>query len=146
MKKYVILWLDDKRDPFEREWNDYIKGIVPSNGLNYNIAWVKDRNEFFKYLRENGLPDFISWDSDLAEEHYTPEEYWDDYDRSKAYQESQNYIHPIGVVVALEFIQYCRYYMRQIPDYHIHSENPVGADNIRTILETGKRLIFLDVE
>lgn len=146
MKKYVILWLDDKRDPFEREWNDYIKGIVPSNGLNYNIAWVKDRNEFFKYLRENGLPDFISWDHDLAEEHYTPEEYWDDYDRSKAYQESQNYIHPTGAVVALEFIQYCRYYMRQIPDYHIHSENPVGADNIRTILETGKRLIFLDVE
>ena len=92
------------------------------------------------------MPDFISWDHDLAEEHYTPEEYWDDYDRSKAYQESQNYIHPIGVVVALEFIQYCRYYMRQIPDYHIHSANPVGADNIRTILETGKRLIFLDVE
>jgi len=65
MKK---LFLDDIRIP-----KDAI-GLVPSN-LNqfyFENDWVIVRSflEFCNYIQKFGLPDFISFDHDLADEHY----------------------------------------------------------------------------
>ena len=65
MKK---LFLDDLRIP-----KDAI-GLVASN-LN-QFYWANDwdvvinYDEFVSYITKNGLPDFISFDHDLADEHY----------------------------------------------------------------------------
>ena len=62
------LFLDDIRIP-----KDAI-GLVPSN-LNqfyWGDDWVvvRDYNSFCNHIIKNGLPDFISFDHDLADSHY----------------------------------------------------------------------------
>ena len=65
MKK---LFLDDIRMP-----KDAI-GLVPSN-LNqfyWQNDWVvvRDFHQFCNYMQKFGVPDFISFDHDLADDHY----------------------------------------------------------------------------
>lgn len=122
MKK--LLWLDDLRDPFDPKWN------TPD----VEIHWVKSYLEFIDWIDTNGLPDIISFDHDLADEHYTPEMYWDDYEASKAYQESQNYTEMTGYECAKELVEYCYRFNKPFPEYKCHSANPVGRDNILGLL------------
>ena len=61
------LFLDDIRVP-----KDAI-GLVPSNMNQFywenNWVVVKNYDEFRNYIEKNGLPDFISFDHDLADFH-----------------------------------------------------------------------------
>lgn len=126
MKK--ILWLDDFRNPFLN-----IEGRVPKeNGI---IEWVLNYDEFVLWIEKFGLPDIISFDHDLADEHYTPEEYWNDYEASKAYQESQDYKEKTGMECAKWLVNYCIDNEKALPIFYVHSANTVGADNIRLYLE-----------
>jgi len=78
-----ILWLDDLRNPFLN-----LEERVPKEeGI---IEWVLNYQEFTEWITKFGLPDIISFDHDLAIEHYTPEEYWNDYQLSKEYQDSRD--------------------------------------------------------
>lgn len=67
MNKVVLLFLDD--DPAR----------VPMLPRNVELHYVRTPTEFFNWLKENGTPDIISFDHDLASEHYqigyTAEEY-----------------------------------------------------------------------
>lgn len=129
MKHKILLWLDDYRDPYINNENK-----VPS-GFD-QIIWVKNYSEFTDYILSNGLPDLISFDHDLAPEHYTPEEYWYDYNASKNYQEAQNYKEKTGADCADWLVRYCNKENLKIPNYTIHSANPVGSDNIKMKLNT----------
>lgn len=55
------LFLDDERNPSDIFWN----GIL-YNQLNWDI--VRNYKEFKDYVIENGIPDILSFDNDLAEE------------------------------------------------------------------------------
>jgi hypothetical protein len=127
-----LLWLDDVRDPFDGTW---IEEYAPSfsEGRGY-IHWVKNAQEFKDWITTNGLPNMVCFDHDLADEHYTPEEYWDDYEKSKAYQEAQDYTEETGYDCALWLIDYCIDNGVELPGWVAHSFNPVGRDNINRLL------------
>jgi len=128
-----ILWLDDLRNPF---LND--EGRLPKE--KGTIYWVLDYNQFVSWIDKNGLPDIISFDHDLAEEHYTPEYFWNDYDESKKFQEwkSGNYKEHTGEICAKWLVQYCVINKLQLPKCYVHSANPVGADFILNALKNYK--------
>ena len=95
MKK--LLWIDDFRNPVK-----YVIG-------DYDIVWVKNYDDFCKYINENGLPDIICFDHDLGEE-------------------------KSGYDCAKFVVNYCQKQNLDIPDYDIQSYNNVGKDNIRSLL------------
>ena len=71
---------------------------------------VYSYEEFVGYLEIKGLPDFISFDHDLGE------------DLS-------------GYDCAKYLVEYCLAHQRPLPDYQVHSQNPVGKENIERLLE-----------
>lgn len=130
INKRTLLWLDDYRDPFLNT-----EKLVPVQ-LNLDIKWVVNYEEFVEWIKENGLPAAISYDHDLADEHYTPEEYWDDYTASKKYQDSKTYTEKTGldcVKFIIEYIMDTNIPEEDMPLTFVHSANPVGADNIRLL-------------
>jgi hypothetical protein len=127
----TLLWLDDIRNPYLNEENK-----LPTNE-EYNINWVLNYGQFVSWLRMYGLPQAISFDHDLADEHYTPDYFWDDYEQSKKFQawKSKNYTEKTGMDCAKWLVEYCLDNNKPLPEIFIHSANPVGADNIRHLLE-----------
>ncbi len=129
-----LLWLDDIRNPFLNE-----EGKVPTdkNGEYYNINWVLNYEQFVKWIELFGLPDAISFDHDLADEHYTPKYFWDNYEESKKFQEwrSQSYQEKTGMDCAKWLVDYCMDNEKKLPKIFVHSANPVGADNIKGLLD-----------
>lgn len=122
------LFLDDVRKPSDVTWLSYPE----------DIEWyiVRNYNEFVEYTISKGVPEYISFDHDLALEHYTPMEYWDNYSESKKYQEAQNYKEKTGKDVAEWLCNYCEENNIEFPSYSIHSLNPVGKDNIQKTIAT----------
>ena len=78
---------------------------------------VYNYEEFVEYLERKGLPDFISFDHDLGE------------DLS-------------GYDCAKYLVAYCLEHQRSLPDYQVHSQNPVGRENIERLLENFRRVEF----
>lgn len=131
-----LLWLDDYRNPYLN-----LEGkapLDPDTGEYYNTNWVLNYEQFTQWISMFGLPDAISFDHDLADEHYTPEYFWNDYQESKKYQEwkSKDYKEKTGYDCAKWLIEYCLDNGNlKLPEIYIHSANPVGADNIKHLLE-----------
>lgn len=120
----IKLFLDDIRIP-----KDAI-GLVSSN-LN-QFYWEKDwiivRNyyEFCNYIQKFGLPDFISFDHDLADEHYM------DVDNSE-YEEKTGY------ECAKWLVDWCLENSLSLPKFVVHSANPIGKQNIESYLNNATK-------
>ena len=71
---------------------------------------VYSYEEFVAYLERKGLPDFISFDHDLGED-------FSGYDCAKY------------------LVEYCLAHQLPLLDYQVHSQNPVGKENIERLLE-----------
>lgn len=125
-----LLWLDDLRNPYINEENRLPKG-------DWNINWVRNFEEFRKWIKLYGIPDAISFDHDLAPEHYTPSYFWDNYEESKKYQlwKAKTYKEQTGEGCAAWLKDYCRTNDLDLPKVFVHSANPVGADFIKNILK-----------
>jgi hypothetical protein len=110
------LFLDDVRKPYDSSWDV-----------------VRSYEQFVEYIKNLGVPDIISFDHDLADEHY-----------------------PIGIQNPKEKILYNLYkektgyhaalYLTKIGKFPklaiVHSFNPVGARNIvRLFIEAGINVI-----
>lgn len=128
MEKYLLL--DDIRD-CQMTFN------ITKNSIYLLNDWdiVRNYDEFINYILKNGLPSVISFDHDLADEHYVPSEYWNNYDLSKEFQESQSYREKTGNDCAKWLLEYCYENDLKLPQCMVHSANPVGADNIRKTLK-----------
>lgn len=74
---------------------------------------VTSYDEFVSFLKEHGLPIFISFDHDLGEE-------------------------KTGYDCAKFLVEYCLDHVETLPDYKVHSQNPVGKENIEKLLENFK--------
>lgn len=124
MKK---LFLDDIRELKD----DYPKYIDYSDEENWDV--VRNYNEFIDYISNLEIPEIISFDHDLADSHYTPMEYWDDYNKSKEWQEQQVHTEKTGYDCAKWLSEYL--HLNNIPSPKIvcHSMNPVGRDNILSV-------------
>jgi hypothetical protein len=127
MKK---LFLDDIRNP-----KDCANGLVPSklNKFYWENDWniVRSYDDFVSWIVKNGLPDFISFDHDLADVHYSM-----DFSKSQDGGKEKT-----GYECAKWLVNYCMDMKMEIPRYIVHSQNPVGKANIQSYLDNAKRFI-----
>lgn len=105
-----FLFLDDIRDVKDVTW----RNIPPGN-------WVTVRNydEFREEITNRGIPCFVSFDHDLADNHY-----------------GGKYDEKTGASCARWLANYCFENNLDLPKYEVHSMNPVGSENIRSILSS----------
>tara|TARA_R110000796_G_scaffold58413_5_gene134920 strand:+ start:24401 stop:24838 length:438 start_codon:yes stop_codon:yes gene_type:complete len=133
MNNKIILWLDDYRDP---KTSDFLPKFIP-NFKNYDdIFWVKNYDGFCEWITNNGIPiniDLlkISFDHDLADEHYAPENRYDDYN---TWANEQNFQEKTGMDCAKWLVDYCLDNNKLLPTWMVHSANPSGAENITKLL------------
>lgn len=119
------LFLDDVREPVD--CLAYMYKELGTNNLIYKQDWTIVRNfkEFVAHINQYGLPDVISFDHDLADEHYTGESLI----RYEAFKS------PTGYDAAHWLIKYCQDRHLKLPKYLVHSMNPVGKENIQLLLD-----------
>jgi len=114
MSKYY-LFLDDFRDPQIVSWID-----LPL----HDWTVVRSYKEFRDAIWNKGIPEFVSYDHDLADDHYGSMNHGGaiDYD---------NLTEKTGYDCAKFLCNECCKRGIKHPDFAVHSMNPVGADNIR---------------
>lgn len=122
------LFLDDLRNPSDVTWCIHF----PKD----RASWVVVRNykQFCNHITEHGLPEFISFDHDLAEEHYH-----DPTDELKKF----DYKEKTGYDCAKWLCDFCQKNKCRVPNYTVHSMNPVGAKNIDTYIKNFKSFLNL---
>lgn len=133
------LFLDDVRSP-----KDAI-GLIPHkyNQFYFSNDWdvVRNYDEFVEYIELNGLPNFVSFDHDLADEHYNdlfsnknqPK------DDSNIELKYQDYKEKTGLDCAKFLVDYCVDNNQSLPEFLVHSANPAGKKNIQSYLDNAKK-------
>lgn len=128
------IFLDDFRIP--EDASKYMYQRIGKLNPIYLENWLvtKDYNQFVE-LVTNSIQTgeeitHISFDHDLADEHYVPEEYWDDFEKSKQYQDTKKYTEKTGLDCAKWFKNVYREMGLALPIIFVHSMNPVGTENI----------------
>lgn len=124
MKK---LFLDDYRSAIDCVSYMHSR-IGKENPIYLEGDWIVVKNypEFVKYISDNGIPDLISFDHDLAEEHYTADinqADWQDYYLWEGREET-------GYDCLVWLIDYCIKNAKSLPKCYFHSMNPVGTENM----------------
>ena len=116
----TILWLDDIKNPFVEgmDWwftIQYLKEeYLEIDDEECEVHWAKTQSEFENYIKENGLPDLISFDNDLGIGN------GEGYDCAKW------------------LVEYCLDNNVQCPKWFVHSSNPVAKENIEKLLNNFK--------
>lgn len=127
-KKEYNLFLDDdpNRIPHTLSW---IK--LPL------VEWVIVRNydDFVATILRDGVPERISFDHDLGDTAYQEFHRMINSDKKIIYE---NITEKTGFHAAQWLANYCVDQNIQIPQYYIHTLNPVGAANIFSILESAR--------
>lgn len=131
MKTYK-LFLDDFRFPVD------CGKYMPNPAFYYKNEWeiVRNYDEFVKHITENGLPEVISFDHDLAESHYNSDMYEGQEAYNKHYEEFEE---KTGYHCAKWLVDYCMDKDVDLPDYVVHSMNPAGGKNIQSYLDNYKK-------
>ncbi len=130
------LFLDDVREPHQVTWVD-----IPLFGWTI----VRTYNEFVEIIRKQGLPKFVSFDHDLAFEHLPLSGgslYMGD-PRAETYKMPyDSFKEKTGYHAAQFLIDYCLDKNLSLPEFQVHSMNPVGKQNILLLLNHFK--VFQD--
>ena len=115
-----LLFLDDIRNPIDCLG---FKHTIIDKGI-YLRDWeiVRSHAEFVAWIEINGLPDLISFDHDLGLTEL-PE------------CKEQN-----GLTCAKWLVNYCLDNELPLPECVVHSQNPVGRENIEGLLCQFRRL------
>ena len=128
------LFLDDVRSP-----KDAIR-LVPDKHNQFYFAndWdvVRNYDEFVQYIEINGVPKFVSFDHDLGDTAM------DEYFRNVATKGTLDYDNikeMTGLDCAKFLVEYCADENQPLPEYLVHSANPVGKRNIEGFLENAKK-------
>jgi len=118
------LFLDDQRTMTECVTYMHQR-IGRKNPIYLEKGWVICRNFgcFTRTIQDMGLPDFISFDHDLADEHYI---YFE--------EEVDKYKEKTGYECAKWLVDYCIKNSLKIPEFAVHSMNVVGAERISNLL------------
>lgn len=134
------LFLDDERSPRDVTWVNIPR--VP-----YDI--VRNYDEFVACIRIWGkLPVFVTFDHDLADEHYRHMLTDTTLNRHTAFiaddEGGLNVTFDYGAEktgfdCAKWLVQYCIDNKLKFPEYEVHSMNPVGAERIRQYIEWAKK-------
>lgn len=111
----TLLWLDDIRNPFDENGKWLVFSPIPQP---FEVVWVKNYTDFVWWIRMNGMPDAICFDHDLGEEGAEEK---------------------TGLDCAKWLIEYCMDNRFKLPAWNVQSANPVGKENINTLLNNFKR-------
>lgn len=106
-----LFWIDDVRNPDNKPWQDWLRLEANIDIDQYDIIWVKTFSAFKEYINAFGLPDIVCFDHDLG-----PDE-------------------PSGYDFAKYIVDYCLDRAIDIPEYYIQSSNPVGKENIKSLMD-----------
>ncbi len=116
-----LLFLDDIRYPIDAY--HYTKQDI---FLRKDWHIVRNHEQFVNRILEKELPEMISFDHDLADQHYTD-------------QGSQEYVEKTGYDCAKWLVEYCMDNDVDLPKFYCHSMNPVGKNNIESLLNNFKK-------
>lgn len=89
--------------------------MVYQNSEDYNFVVVRSYHDFVAYIQQHGLPQFISFDNDLG-------------------LGSDGLVAPDGYDTAKWLVYESGLDLSNL-EYHVHSANPVAAEQIRGLLE-----------
>ena len=129
-----LLWLDDIRDPHDKEVNWLVFSPIPLYNLK-EVVWVKSYTEFVNWIIENGLPDGICFDHDLGLiNHFERVESGISKRKSKLLKQ----VEMTGFDCAKWLVEYCINNAQPLPLWNIQSANPVGKENINGLLNNFK--------
>ncbi|NJO64878.1 MAG: hypothetical protein HC836_44175 [Richelia sp. RM2_1_2] len=115
---------------------------IPADGFNIlgrneylKLKWVvvRSHNEFVDYILKNGMPDLISFDHDLADEHYAPPQFWDE--KYNQWAEKKGFKEKTGMDSAKWLVEFCMDNKVSLPNYFVHSMNSAGRANIQGLLD-----------
>jgi hypothetical protein len=102
--------------------------------------WVVVRNykEFVDWISKNGIPDLISFDHDLANEHMTD---YINQTTAQGYQipDYESYKEKTGLDCAQWLGEYVQKNNAMLNSVCVHSHNPVGATNIQSYINGLKK-------
>lgn len=120
------LFLDDFRYP--EDAFDYTHQTVY---IDEDWVIVRNYDEFVNAIKEKGIPEVISFDHDLADEHYGMQDH----------PEYGLMTEKSGYHCAKWLIDYCLDNKLDIPKFiFIHSMNPAGAQNIASLFNTYRKV------
>jgi len=115
------LFLDDRRSPGEVA--SYAHPKYAGEYTNNEWVVVKSYEEFVKAINQRGMPDIVSFDHDLADEHYAfAGTNYNDFKEKTGYHCMQFMIDRL-----------LEKWTDRLPMVLIHSHNPVGAENIESL-------------
>jgi hypothetical protein len=133
------LFLDDYRVP--TDCTGYMYKRIGADNLRYlDQDWVVCKNflEFIWCITLKKLPEIISFDHDLADEHYRePEDFFTTEQIFERYEDSS--IEKTGYHCAKWLVEYCQSNNLKFPTYFVHSMNSVGTENIISYIENYKK-------
>jgi hypothetical protein len=115
------LFLDDVRYPEQVTW-------VQLPLLQWTI--IRNYNDFVNEIQTHGIPAFVTFDHDLAAEHYVD---WEEIEPETIFTEKTGYD------CAQWLVNYCMEHHLKFPPYSVHSMNPVGKTNIISYIENAKK-------
>lgn len=114
----MYIFIDDERLPKDVTW---VKLPKPSS---WDVC--RSYNGFAKLIDSlDEAPEFISFDHDLADEHYPTSADMEDCDLPY-----EDYKEKTGYHCALKLLETCVDKGWKLPDFQVHSMNPVGKKNI----------------
>ena len=127
------LFLDDEREPKDVKWIE----LPP-------VAWVvvKNYKAFVETIKRDGIPTTISFDHDLADEHY--QEYTVAHDERMLSFGTIRYDRlkeKTGYDCAKWLAELCVERNVPIPLYYIHTLNPIGRQNIFSVMESARKVL-----
>lgn len=127
------LFLDDQRQPYEV--GNYMNPIE-LRSLYRLQQWVivRDFAEFIRHIQQNGMPFMVSFDHDLADEHYRPSMYAEDKHYSNYYADG-TFKEKTGYDCAKWLIEYTQKTGKKMPTIFCHSMNPIGKENILKLFQ-----------
>ena len=141
--KKMNLFLDDMRLPKEATlWGDNpVVSLLEKSGIpNGNWDIVRSYDEFVDYIKNNGIPDVVSFDNDL----------WDVQNEVMTNPTSEKLIKQFQMIGWQEFdiktgahcaeylVKACKAHNKPIPTYYIHSANSAARPIIKEILENAR--------
>lgn len=131
MKNQFNLFLDDERMPVNRNNETQMSAYDLTGDKRYfMLDWIIVRNfgDFIKTIEEKGLPEVISFDHDLKDFHYYHYQTYTFYTGKIDY----SIVEGTGYECTKWLIQYLLNNDLDAPEIMIHTQNQVGAENIRT--------------
>jgi len=126
------LFLDDIRIPYD------VFKLTVNPLYESDSDWViaRDYHQFINIINKFGLPTHVSLDHDLSYDAYLSENQEGDIDYEKLEEKT-------GYDCAKWLVEYCLSNNVKVPNYYVHSANPVGKENIERYLENSVKHLDL---